>query len=216
LTHRKPATLSPPVGDRDHRVGPDDARVTLVEYGDFECPHCGQAYPIVEEVRRRLGKQLRFVFRHFPLNQMHPHAEHAAEVAEAADAQGMFWPMHHMLFERQAVLDDNHLVEYARELGLDAARLQAELHSGTYRTRVRDDFLSGVRSGVNGTPTFFINGVRLDGGYGLEELLDALEQARPVPSRTELRDQVRAAAAADTSPDRAASSMQRHHPARRP
>jgi protein-disulfide isomerase len=152
--------------------------LTLVEYGDFECPYCRQAFPIVKEVQQRLGKDLRFVFRDFPLTKIHTHAQHAAEAAEAAAAQGAFWQMHDRLFERQFALDDENLVEYATELGLDADRLRGELEAGIYRDRVRDDFMSGVRSGVNGTPTFFINDVRHDGSYDLDTLLAALDAAR--------------------------------------
>jgi len=175
----KGAQLTRPVGPRDHAAGPDDAPVTLVEYGDFQCPHCGRAYPIVKEVQRALGSKLRFVFRNFPLTQIHPEAEHAAEAAEAASAQGAFWQMHDRLFERQFALDDDHLVEYATELGLDADRIRGELEAGTHTPRVRDDFMSGVKSGVNGTPTFFINGVRYDGSWDREPLLAALQALVP-------------------------------------
>lgn len=170
------ATLTLPVGERDHAQGAADAPVTLVEYGDYECPHCGRAYPIVKQARRRLGGALRFVFRNFPLRESHPHAEHAAEAAEAAGAQGKFWEMHDRLFERQFALDDDNLVEYAGDLGLDAARVGSELAAGTYAPRVREDFRSGVTSGVNGTPTFFINGVRYDEPWDLEPLVAALKK----------------------------------------
>ena len=152
------ALLTPPVGPRDHVLGPVDARVTLVEYGDFECEFCGAAYPELKQVLRELGPKVRFVFRHFPLGEAHPHAPHAAEVAEAAAAQGKFWPMHDLLYQRQAALADEDLVAYARELGLDADRVQRELADRTHAARVREDFLGGVRSGVSGTPRFFING----------------------------------------------------------
>ena len=135
-----------------------DARVTLVEYGDFECEFCGAAYPELKQVLRELGPRVRFVFRHFPLGEAHPHAPHAAEVAEAAAAQGNFWPMHDLLYQRQAALADEDLVAYASELGLDADRVKRELADHTHAARVREDFLSGVRSGVSGTPRFFING----------------------------------------------------------
>ena len=173
------ARLSLPVSDRDHAQGAADAVVTLVEYGDYECPHCGRAYPIVKEVQRRLGPQLRFVFRNFPLGEIHPHAQHAAEAAEAAAAQGRFWEMHDALFEHQGALDDRHLVQYATALALDDERLQRDLASHAYADRVREDFISGVRSGVNGTPTFFINGVRHDDAWDVESLVEAL-QAAPV------------------------------------
>jgi formate-nitrite transporter family protein len=179
------AQLRPPVGEADHVSGPDDAPVTLVEYGDFECPHCGRAYPIVESVRRQLGNRLRFVYRHFPLTEIHPHAHHAAEAAESAGAQGKFWEMHHALFEHQDALDDPSLVRHAGELGLDSARVARDLESGMYRDRVRDDFRSGVRSGANGTPTFFVNGERYDGPWfeeaaflrDLREAADVAESA---------------------------------------
>jgi len=167
-------TLTLPVGERDHVTGPPTAPVTLVEYGDFECSSCRKAWPMVKELQRRLGQNLRFVFRNFPLTKLHPNAERAAEAAEAAAAQGAFWQMHDRLFERQFALDDDHLVEYAAELGLDADRIRGELEAGTHSAHVRDDFMSGVKSGVNGTPTFFINGVRYDGSWDLESLVAAL------------------------------------------
>jgi protein-disulfide isomerase len=169
--------LTLPVGERDHVQGPAAAAVTLVEYGDYECPYCGEAYPIVKEVQRRLGDQLRFVFRNFPLAEMHPHAQHAAEAAEAAGAQDRFWPMHDALYEHQRALDDAHLRRHAKDLGLDEERFDRDLSGHTYAGRVREDFLSGARSGVNGTPTFFINGRRHDASYDLETLLAALEGA---------------------------------------
>jgi protein-disulfide isomerase len=170
--------LTPPVGPDDHAVGPEDAPMTLVEYGDFECPYCGEAYPIIATIQRRLGRRLRFVFRNFPLAEAHPHAEHAAETAEAAAAQGRFWEMHRLLYESQDALEDEDLVEYARTIGLDAARVARELDDGTWTSAVRVDFRSGVRSGVNGTPTFFINGERFDGDWtDIEEFEAALGSA---------------------------------------
>src|ERR1700694_5399822 len=174
---RQIAMLTMPVSPRDHRLGPETAPVTLVEYGDYECPYCGQAHPIVKEIQRRLGDQLCFVYRHFPLSQIHPHAEHAAEAAEAAGAQGKFWQMHDYLFEHQRALDDAHLLLYAADLELDVDRFKREMTEHVYARRVREDFLSGVRSGVNGTPTFFINGIRHDAGYDLETLLYTIELA---------------------------------------
>lgn len=175
--------LTPAVSESDHRSGPDDAPVTLVEYGDYECPHCGRAHPIVQEVRRQMGHRLRFVFRNFPLAEAHPHAVHAAEAAEAAGAQGRFWEMHDLLFERQQALEDSDLARYARHLGLDAERFRQDLTAGTFADRVRQDFRSGVRSGVNGTPTFFIDGARHDGPWDPETLLEALERAAGGGSR---------------------------------
>jgi protein-disulfide isomerase len=171
------ARLTVPVSQRDHQQGPATAPVTLVEYGDYECPYCGEAYPIVKEIKLRLGDRLRFVFRNFPPTQSHPHAEHAAEAAEAAAAQGKFWEMHDSLFEHQQALDDTHLVHYAAALQLDQEKFVREMTEHVYAPRVREDFLSGVRSGVNGTPTFFVNGVRHDASYALETLLAAIEGA---------------------------------------
>ena len=171
------AKLSMSAGDRDHAQGPATAPVTLVEYGDYECPYCGLAYPIVKKIQKQLGSQLRFVFRHFPLAEIHPHAQHAAEAAEAAAAQGRFREMHDALFEHQRALGDSHLMKYAAAIGLDRARFERELSTHTHGPREREDFLSGVRSGENGTPTFFINGIRHDGAWDFETLQEALEAA---------------------------------------
>src|SRR5437016_12393269 len=133
------ALLTPPVGQRDHQRGPETAPVTLVEYGDYECPFCGKAYPIVKEIQRRLGDQLRFVFRNFPLTQSHPHAEHAAEAAEAAAGQGKFWEMHDTLFEHQHALDDTHLVNYAVALHLDQEMFVREMTEHVHTNRVREE-----------------------------------------------------------------------------
>jgi protein-disulfide isomerase len=159
------ARLTPPVSQRDHILGPSRAPLTLVEYGDFECPHCGAAYPVVKEIRDTLGDRLQFVYRHFPLTQVHPHAELAAEAAEAAGAQERFWEMHDLLFENQQSLDDRNLLLLAESLDLDMERFTSELLEHAHHARVREDFMSGVRSGVNGTPTFFINGLRYDGPW---------------------------------------------------
>ncbi len=176
IDHTTPRLVMP-VGERDHIQGGPTAKVTLVQYGDYECPYCGEAYPIVKEVQRRMGGALRFVFRNFPLTEIHPHAEHAAQAAEAAAAQGKFWEMHDYLYEHQRSLDDAHLLDYAADLGLDLPRFERELAEHRYDGRLREDFMSGVRSGVNGTPTFFINGVRHNGSYDLETLLAALSKA---------------------------------------
>jgi protein-disulfide isomerase len=175
MTAPSSARLTLPVTDRDHIQGSPQAAVTLVEYGDYECPHCGRAYPIVEELRQNFGDRLRFVFRNFPLTQVHAHAEMAAEAAEAAGAQGRFWEMHQALFTHQNALDSAHLVQYAGRLRINAAQLGEALAAHTFRERVREDFMSGVRSGVNGTPTFFINGRRHDGPFDLEALTEAAE-----------------------------------------
>ena len=151
-----------PVGPDDHTQGPATAVVTLVEYGDFECPHCGRAYPVVKEVQRRMGPRLRFVFRHFPLTEIHPHAQHAAEAAEAAGARGSSGRCTTVCSSGSFALEDGDLAEYARDLGLDALRLAREIAAHTYKPQVREDFMGGVKSGVNGTPTFYINGLRYD------------------------------------------------------
>ena len=172
------AVLTVPVTeDRDHIQGPANAAVTLVEYGDYECPYCGAAYPIVKEVQNRMGERLRFVFRNFPIPTSHPHAEQAAEAAEAAANQGRFWEMHDLLYENQQRLRDQDLRAYAETLGLAVERFDKELAEHAHAARVQEDFMSGVRSGVNGTPTFYINGARHDASYELDTLLAALERA---------------------------------------
>jgi protein-disulfide isomerase len=166
--------LVPPVHDGDHTLGRASAPVTLVEYGDYECPFCGAAQPNVREVLRLGGDNVRFAFRHFPLSQVHPHAQLAAEAAHAAGAQGRFWQMHELLFATQQALMPADLLTYAAALGLDVARFTADLEQHRYAFVVREHFLSGLRSGVNGTPTFFVNGLRHNGGYDLESLLNAV------------------------------------------
>jgi protein-disulfide isomerase len=157
--------LTPLVSAGDHSAGPEDAPVTLVEYGDYECPYCGMAHPVVKEAQRELGSGLRFVFRNFPLAEAHPHARAAAQAAEAAAAQGRFWEMHDMLFEHQDALEAEDLLGYAKSIGLDMQQFARDLADPAITKRVRDDFRSGVQSGVNGTPTFFMNGERYDGSW---------------------------------------------------
>jgi protein-disulfide isomerase len=172
------AALTMPVTeDRDHFQGPADAAVTLVEYGDYECPFCGAAYPIIKEVQARTGEVLRFVFRNFPITTSHPHAERAAEAAEAAAAQGRFWEMHDLLYENQKRLRDQDLRAYAERLGLDVEPFDRDLAEHVHVARIHEDFMSGVRSGVNGTPTFYVNGVRHDDSYDVDTLLAAIERA---------------------------------------
>jgi protein-disulfide isomerase len=172
------AKLAVPINEeRDHVRGPRAAPVTLVEYGDYECPYCGQAYYVMKDLERRAGNLMRFVFRNFPLTTVHPHAERAAEAAEAAGAQGKFWEMHDLLFENQQALGDQDLMEYATLVGLDIPRFAREMREGRYLNRIREDFLSGARSGVNGTPTFFINGLRHDGSWALATMMAAIEDA---------------------------------------
>jgi protein-disulfide isomerase len=177
--------LRVPLTNRDHsRGGGLDAPAVLVEYGDYECPACAAMQPIVDNVGMMLGERMCYVFRHFPLSTIHPHAEHAAEAAEAAAAQFTFWPMHALLFEQQDALDDASLLEYADELGLDVVRFGRELVEHEHAARVRADFMGGVRSGVNGTPTFFINGLRYDGPHSLEALFAAVRGAAAAKAPT--------------------------------
>jgi protein-disulfide isomerase len=174
----RPAMLVLPVSlARDHLSGPRDASVTLVEYGDYECPFCVVAHHSVNELRSRMTNRLCFVYRHFPLTNRHPHAQRAAEAAEAAGAQGMFWSMHDTLFRNHEHLGDSHLEAYAQALHLELPRFRADLASHAHLPKVRDDFMSGVRSGVNGTPTFYINGVRYDGSREVGAMLAATQAA---------------------------------------
>ena len=170
-------SLKVPVRAEDHTAGDANAPCTLVEYGDYECPHCGRAHPIVKRVQKHFGKRLRFVFRNFPLNEIHPFAEAAAETAEFAAAGGKYWEMHDALFENQSRFSPGFFPELAQKLGMDPAALKEELAEGKYRAHVRSDFMSGARSGVNGTPTFFINGERLDGSWDYEDLVGAIDAA---------------------------------------
>ena len=175
-THWKPELTVPVSEERDHIQGPGDAPVTLVEYGDYECPYCGAAYPIVKEIQGRMRDRLRFAFRNFPITTSHPHAASAAEAAETAGAQGRFWEMHDRLYENQKRLRDGDLRSHAEALGLDVELFDKELGEHVHAERVQEDFMSGVRSGVNGTPTFFINGLRHDDSFDTETLLGALER----------------------------------------
>lgn len=170
------STLRTPVDERDHRQGPVDAPVTLVEYGDYECSFCGEAYPIVKRAQREMGDSLQFVFRNFPLTTVHPHAQQAAEAAESAAAQGKFWEMHDALYEHQNDLSTTGLLRIGASVGLDQATLERDLASGKFEDRVYEDFMSGARSGVNGTPTFFINGVRYDGSWDFDTLISVLRE----------------------------------------
>jgi len=169
--------LTPSITARDHIQGPSSARIVLVEYGDYECPYCGEAYGVIKELQQRLGDQLCFVFRNFPLATAHPHAEAAAEAAEAAAGQGKFWEMHDILYENQAALEDEDLVRYATSVGLSLPRFTRDINQHVHAPRVREDFRSGVRSGVNGTPSFFISGTRHNGPYDFRSLFAALNEA---------------------------------------
>lgn len=170
-------SLTIPVGPDDHIQGPETGPVTLVEYGDYQCPVCATAYVIVQGVQERLGPLLRFVFRNFPLSQVHPQAALAAEAAEAAGAQGRFWEMHDALYENQPALSPELIGALARRLDLDMERFENDLASGRFRERVKRDFMGGVRSGVGGTPTFFINGERYEDSWDESSLVSALRAA---------------------------------------
>jgi diadenylate cyclase len=166
-----------PVGARDHARGPRDAPVTLVKYGDYECPYCGEAHPVLKELQQRVGEQVRFVFRHFPLDSVHPHARLAAQAAEAAASQGRFWEMHDLLYENQNKLSEEDLNRYAAKLGLDLRRFEEDLASDHHAWRIEEDRLGGTRAGVEGTPGFFVNGVRYTGPVDVGGLLAAIEEA---------------------------------------
>jgi protein-disulfide isomerase len=166
--------LSPPVGPDDHVSGNADAPITLVEYGDYQCPYCGMAHPIVKEIQRQFGDSLRLVFRNMPLANVHPHAEAAAEAAEAVAEFGDFWAMHDLLYENQSNLGDVALARYAVQAGVDESAFTTALQSAAPRARVQRDLQSALRSGANGTPTFFINGVRYDGSWQLEPFVEVL------------------------------------------
>jgi protein-disulfide isomerase len=179
MTEQRMARLAMDVGARDHAQGPATAPVTLVEYGDFECPYCLAAVPIVADLQQVLGDQLRYAFRHFPLTRIHPHAQHAAEAAEAAGAQGRFFEMHHVLFGHQDALADDQLAGYAGDLGLDMTRFRSELDGHVHAGRVREDLRGGLSSGATGTPTFFLDGVRYDGLISVRGFLSAIQEAHP-------------------------------------
>lgn len=170
------STLSTdPNPEHDHIKGPSSAAVTLVEYGDYECPYTGQAYPIVKEIQKILGDKLQFVFRNFPLIQIHPHAFNAALAAETASSQGKFWQMHDYLFEHQRKLDDDSLKEYAKDLGMNTDNFNCEFSDRVYISKVKDDLISGQNSNVGGTPTFFVNGILYDDSYDFDTLLSNLK-----------------------------------------
>jgi NhaA family Na+:H+ antiporter len=181
MSTERSARLAPPVSDTDHVLGPVDSDVTLVEYGDYECPYCGRAENSVREIQERVGDRVRLVWRHFPNRSVHPHARMAAEAAEAAGAQGKFWEMHHMLFKHQDRLEKSDLLEYASQLELDLEQFQQEIDEHQHTEKVNGDFRSGLESGVRGTPTWFINGLRYDGPWDPESLLEAVR--KPMSAR---------------------------------
>ncbi len=167
--------LTQSVSSRDHAEGPAEAPLTLVEYGDYQCPYCGAAYPVVKRLQKTLGKKLRFVFRNFPLTQSHPYAWIAAEAAEAAALQGKFWEMHDLLFEQQSSFKPEVVPLWAKKIGLNVEQFGTDIKGSVVEKRIKEDRQSGIRSGVNGTPTFFINGTRYDGPHDYHSLLAALK-----------------------------------------
>jgi protein-disulfide isomerase len=169
--------LAVPVSERDHIQGPDTATVTLVQYGDYECPYTRRSTWVVQAIQQQLGDQLRFVYRNFPLTEIHPHALHTAFAAEAADAQGKFWEMHNYIFHHQHTLEDADLEQFAGAVGLDMQRFAQDMAQRPFARRIEEDFQSGLRSGVRGTPTFFINGVLYPGSWEQDALLAALKEA---------------------------------------
>jgi protein-disulfide isomerase len=178
-TDAKPAELSVPVTERDHVRGATDAPVVIVEYGDYECPYCGRAYWAIKELLEELGDKVGFVFRNFPVAEVHPRAEAVAEALEAAGAQGRFWEMHDWFYEHQHQLEGLDLEDHAEALELDVKRWKQDLRQRKYRERVREDLESGRESGVAGTPTFFINGIRYEGDYDLRSMLAAIRRQAP-------------------------------------
>jgi protein-disulfide isomerase len=172
--------LTRAIGEEDHTLGPPDAQLTLVEYGDYACRNCRVAHGLVVRLRERLGDRLRYAYRNFPLAAVHDGAQLAAEAAEAAAVQGRFWEMHDRLYAGQEALTERDLKRYAGELSLDMRSFEQALASHACAERVRSDFMTGVRSGVNATPTFFVNGWRYDGPQDEEALLAALER-EPAP-----------------------------------
>ncbi|TMI63299.1 DsbA family protein [Candidatus Bathyarchaeota archaeon] len=174
-TYEAPKLVIPVDPGRDHIQGDPKAILTLVEYGDYQCPFCGAAYPEVKKVQKELGSKLRFVFRNFPLTNVHEFAQVAAETAEAANVQGKFWEMHDFLYEHQRTLGDNSVaLGYAKKIGLDTQKFEREISQHVYQKRIKEDFMGGVRSGVNGTPTFYANGVRHDGPAEAEAIIESL------------------------------------------
>jgi protein-disulfide isomerase len=171
----KKLTLPVNIGS-DHIQGSVNAPLNIVEYGDYECPYTGMAHPIVKEIIRQFGDKLYFVFRNFPLNDIHPHAQAAAEAAEAASAQDKFWEMHDYLFEHQKALDHSHLLEYAKKVGLDIERFKMDLADHVYTSLIDESLKTGIKSGVEGTPTFYINGVRYEDSWDLQTFSETIKR----------------------------------------
>ena len=176
-------SLSVAVGKSDHAQGPENAPVTLVEYGDYQCPYCADVHPMIQSIVKTMGASLRFVFRHMPLSDVHPYAQYAAEAAEAAGAQGKFWEMHDAIYDHQSDLGSDLMHTLALTLNLDLPRFEADTEARRYRPRVKRDFMGAMRSGVAATPTFFINGERYEGNPEQRALLTALQGTLAVPGQ---------------------------------
>jgi protein-disulfide isomerase len=168
-------SLKPPVSEKDHIQGDKNAPIELVEYGDYQCPHCGAAYPIIKSIQKKLGNKLKFVFRNFPLAESHPNATNAAIATEAAAVQGKFWEMHDAVFEHQRDLSDAALIKCAQKTGLDISKFKSDFDKQEIQDKVQSDLESGVRSGVNGTPSFFINGKKYNDSWDEAVLLEYLQ-----------------------------------------
>ena len=177
------ARLRVPITREDHAEGPEGAPLALLEYGDFQCPYCRKAFGVVRRLRQALGGDLRFVFRHFPISALHPRAMDASRAAEAAARQGKFWEMHALLFENQDALEPEDLSRFAASLGLDLRRFAADMAAPDVERKILADFQGGVRTGVNGTPTFFVNDARYDGDWSYEAFLESLAQIAGVHPR---------------------------------
>jgi protein-disulfide isomerase len=169
-------SLKPPVSEKDHQQGSASAHVELVEYGDYQCPHCGRAYPIIKKIQKRIGNKLRFVFRNFPLSEIHPEAVSAAVASEAASRQDKFWEMHDALFEHQEDLSAENIFRLAEKIGLNEIEFAKDIQRDDILKKVEDDFESGIRSGVNGTPTFFINGKKYTDSWDEKPFFDYLNK----------------------------------------
>ncbi len=169
------SNLKPAVNKNDHIQGNKNASIELVEYGDYQCPHCGRAYPVIKNIQKKLGNKLKFIFRNFPLSEAHPNATNAAVAAEAASEQNKFWEMHDIIFENQENINDVDLINYAGKIGLNIEQFKTDFEKPDYLEKVESDFESGVRSGVNGTPAFFINGKKYEDSWEEKELLNHLK-----------------------------------------
>ena len=163
------------VNKNDHIQGSVNAPIELIEYADFQCPYCGRAYYIVKKLQKKLGNNIKFVFRHFPLTELHPYALHASIAAEIAGSYGKFWEMHDLLFENQNALDDYYLLEYAKKLGIKATDFEMDFGKDRFYQKVKDDYDSGIENGVQGAPTFFVNGELYDGNWMTSEFVEYLE-----------------------------------------